>query len=413
MPEHQSDILVIFTVMMKILLEPTSSKLLSKIKILDHKHAEGTAKNSQDKKVLRLEAPTKAERSKVIEFLSKAASFKEVQLKKAIKRSKTNIHQGGGSSEGANLESKVPDGPKDSSKSEYESWGDSDDDNNDDDQQSHDENKSISMRNRIFMHTVRDDSTLGTLRFVSKSDEYQVYGALPPEGMTNEKMQDYPAYKTYLAFATGAATLKKARKFKKVAFPSKIKLLLLLKNLQRNLSRYLLLEDSLLVYKSETLLSRTPSSGIQSPGISGFRAYILATNTVDSPPEATVMTKWIRAMLRLNASVNGFVNWNLSLMTCMTIGQTAWQQIQFFNEHEDTDYGYDNLFARRNHRQHHTPHRQRTPHQRQPQHQVDPLRSLGLRIEIPEFEGKLQPDDFLDWIQTVERIFDLRDIPTV
>nr|GEX64670.1 putative reverse transcriptase domain-containing protein [Tanacetum cinerariifolium] len=82
-----------------------------------------------------------------------------------------------------------------------------------------------------------------------------------------------------------------------------------------------------------------------------------------------------------------------------------------FNEHEDTDYGYDNLFARRNHRQHHTPHRQRTPHQRQPQHQVDPLRSLGLRTEIPEFKGRLQPDDFLDWIQTVKRIFDLHDIP--
>ncbi|GJV87680.1 reverse transcriptase domain-containing protein [Tanacetum coccineum] len=81
------------------------------------------------------------------------------------------------------------------------------------------------------------------------------------------------------------------------------------------------------------------------------------------------------------------------------------------NEHEDTDYGYDNLFASRHHRQHHTPHRQHRPHPRQPQHQVDPLRSLGIRTEIPEFEGKLQPDDFLDWIQTVERIFDLRDIP--
>ncbi|GKF03621.1 hypothetical protein Tco_0030544, partial [Tanacetum coccineum] len=66
--------------------------------------------------------------------------------------------------------------------------------------------KSISMRNKIFMHTVRDDSVLGTLRFVSKSDEYQVYGALLPEGMTNQQMQDSLAYKTYLAFAIGAAT---------------------------------------------------------------------------------------------------------------------------------------------------------------------------------------------------------------
>ncbi|GKE74618.1 hypothetical protein Tco_1536659 [Tanacetum coccineum] len=62
-------------------------------------------------------------------------------------------------------------------------------------------------------------------RFVSKSDEYQVYGALLPEGMTNQQMRDSPAYKTYLAFATGAATPKKARKFKKPASPSKKKAL--------------------------------------------------------------------------------------------------------------------------------------------------------------------------------------------
>ncbi|GJR45870.1 hypothetical protein Tco_1313973 [Tanacetum coccineum] len=81
------------------------------------------------------------------------------------------------------------------------------------------------MRNKIFMHTVRDDSILGSLKFVSKSDEYQVYGALLPEGMTNLQMRDSPAYKTYLAFAIGAATPKKARKFKKPASPSKKKAL--------------------------------------------------------------------------------------------------------------------------------------------------------------------------------------------
>ncbi|GJX09384.1 hypothetical protein Tco_0199243 [Tanacetum coccineum] len=57
------------------------------------------------------------------------------------------------------------------------------------------------------------------MRFVSKADNYQVYGALLPEVMTNQKMQASPAYKTYLAFVTGAATPKKARKFKKPASP--------------------------------------------------------------------------------------------------------------------------------------------------------------------------------------------------
>nr|GEV18963.1 ribonuclease H-like domain-containing protein [Tanacetum cinerariifolium] len=55
MPEHQSDIFVILTMTLEILLEPTSNKLLSKIKILDHKHAEGAAMNSQDNTVLRLD----------------------------------------------------------------------------------------------------------------------------------------------------------------------------------------------------------------------------------------------------------------------------------------------------------------------------------------------------------------------
>ncbi|GJV69665.1 hypothetical protein Tco_1485174 [Tanacetum coccineum] len=73
------------------------------------------------------------------------------------------------------------------------------------------------------MHTVQDDTLLGSLKFVSKIEEYQVYGALVPEEMTNQQMQDSPAYKTYLAFAIGAATSKKAKKWKKHAFPTKKK----------------------------------------------------------------------------------------------------------------------------------------------------------------------------------------------
>ncbi|GJV23255.1 hypothetical protein Tco_1375950 [Tanacetum coccineum] len=81
--------------------------------------------------------------------------------------------------------------------------------------------KTISMRNRLFMHTSQDDCVLSTMRFVSKSEDFQVYGALIPEVMTNPKMRNSRAYKTYLAYATGAATPKKARKFKKPASPSK------------------------------------------------------------------------------------------------------------------------------------------------------------------------------------------------
>ncbi|GKE45365.1 reverse transcriptase domain-containing protein [Tanacetum coccineum] len=36
----------------------------------------------------------------------------------------------------------------------------------------------------------------------------------------------------------------------------------------------------------------------------------------------------------------------------------------------------------------------------------DPIRSLGLKIEIPEFTGKNHLDDFIDWLCTTEWVFD-------
>ena len=37
--------------------------------------------------------------------------------------------------------------------------------------------------------------------------------------------------------------------------------------------------------------------------------------------------------------------------------------------------------------------------------------SQDVKVDIPEFEGRLDPDDFLEWMQTVERIFEYKDIP--
>ncbi|GKD26548.1 hypothetical protein Tco_1232762 [Tanacetum coccineum] len=81
--------------------------------------------------------------------------------------------------------------------------------------------KTISMRNMINLHTIRDDSLLGTLKFVSKTQDYQQYGALIPDDMINQDIKDSKAYKTYYDFATGKATPKKARKYNKVASPSR------------------------------------------------------------------------------------------------------------------------------------------------------------------------------------------------
>ncbi|GKD23184.1 hypothetical protein Tco_1224887, partial [Tanacetum coccineum] len=81
--------------------------------------------------------------------------------------------------------------------------------------------KTISMRNRINLHIIRDDSLLGTLKFVSKTQDYQQYGALILDDMINQNIKDSKAYKTYYDFATGKATPKKARKYKKHASPSR------------------------------------------------------------------------------------------------------------------------------------------------------------------------------------------------
>nr|GEU53206.1 hypothetical protein [Tanacetum cinerariifolium] len=53
----------------------------------------------------------------------------------------------------------------------------------------------------------------------------------------------------------------------------------------------------------------------------------------------------------------------------------------------------------------------RPPPQARSQNHGDILRSLGVRVEIPKFTGTSQLDEFIEWISTVERVFDLRDIP--
>lgn len=38
-------------------------------------------------------------------------------------------------------------------------------------------------------------------------------------------------------------------------------------------------------------------------------------------------------------------------------------------------------------------------------------RGCDVKVDIPEFEGRMQPDEFIDWLNTVERIFDYKDVP--
>ncbi|GJW35175.1 hypothetical protein Tco_0058095 [Tanacetum coccineum] len=54
------------------------------------------------------------------------------------------------------------------------------------------------------MHTPRDDSLLGTMRFISRHEDAQIYGAILPKAMANQAMLESVAYKTYYAIASGA-----------------------------------------------------------------------------------------------------------------------------------------------------------------------------------------------------------------
>ncbi|GKC58375.1 hypothetical protein Tco_1085973 [Tanacetum coccineum] len=76
------------------------------------------------------------------------------------------------------------------------------------------QNPSISLRNKMFMHTARDDTILGILKFVSKNEDVQVYGALIPKAMTNQEMLSSESFQTYYAIATGAAPPKSKKQRK-------------------------------------------------------------------------------------------------------------------------------------------------------------------------------------------------------
>nr|GEV32718.1 hypothetical protein [Tanacetum cinerariifolium] len=83
-----------------------------------------------------------------------------------------------------------------------------------------DKYKTLSWRNKIKMHTSKEDYLINTFRFVSRKEASQKYGAVLPKCLTSPQMKESKAYKTYLGNATGTVPPKVARKLKK-ASPSK------------------------------------------------------------------------------------------------------------------------------------------------------------------------------------------------
>ncbi|GJT54478.1 hypothetical protein Tco_0989532 [Tanacetum coccineum] len=78
----------------------------------------------------------------------------------------------------------------------------------------------LSWRNKIGMHTSKDDYLINSLRFVFAKESTQIYGAILPECLTSPVMKESKACKTYVGYATGDVPPKMAQKFKK-ASPSK------------------------------------------------------------------------------------------------------------------------------------------------------------------------------------------------
>ncbi|GJR64613.1 hypothetical protein Tco_0010678 [Tanacetum coccineum] len=59
------------------------------------------------------------------------------------------------------------------------------------------QDKTVSWRNKIRMHTFKDDYLINTLRFVSAKEETQIYDAIHPESLASPEMKETKAYKTY------------------------------------------------------------------------------------------------------------------------------------------------------------------------------------------------------------------------
>ncbi|GJV50839.1 hypothetical protein Tco_1446580 [Tanacetum coccineum] len=78
------------------------------------------------------------------------------------------------------------------------------------------QDKTLSWRNKIGMHTSKDDYLINTLRFVSTKEETKIYGTILHESLTSPEMKETKAYKTYLV-----STEEPTGKSKRVKRPAK------------------------------------------------------------------------------------------------------------------------------------------------------------------------------------------------
>ncbi|VFQ78099.1 unnamed protein product [Cuscuta campestris] len=76
--------------------------------------------------------------------------------------------------------------------------------------------------------------------------------------------------------------------------------------------------------------------------------------------------------------------------------------VRDLEDHEESDHGSRSSFENPYHRE---------PHGRDFRVRDDYRGGLGFKVEIPSFTRTLQADDFIDWLNVVDRIFEYKNVP--
>nr|GFC08170.1 hypothetical protein [Tanacetum cinerariifolium] len=95
---------------------------------------------------------------------------------------------------------------------------------------------SISRRNRIHWHYVRDDALFSTIKVVSRHQATQQYGAILPIELTTAEIRNSEAYQEYYAYAMGEAAPKPKASARRRRVILLLPLLLLLQHQQPQLN---------------------------------------------------------------------------------------------------------------------------------------------------------------------------------
>ncbi|GJV14137.1 hypothetical protein Tco_1359460 [Tanacetum coccineum] len=85
------------------------------------------------------------------------------------------------------------------------------------------QDKTLSWRNKIRMHTSKDDYLINTLRFISVKEETQIYDAIHPKSLTSPEMKETKAYKIYLEPIRKSKRVKRPAK-KSIETPTRVAL---------------------------------------------------------------------------------------------------------------------------------------------------------------------------------------------